>query len=289
MSAPPASVIVRAKDEETTIDRTLASLERQTVRPEILVLDSGSTDRTREIATGRCDRLIDIPGQEFTYGRGLNIGARAASAPIHFSLSAHCFPEADWIERSLEHYERPDVAGTGGQLYFPDGSLLRGPFLQDGAHARSDPWWGFSNHASSWRGSVQERFPFDELMDIAEDREWSWRVLDAGFVIAFDPALWVNPWHRHGRGVVNLYARIKRESRAIASFSPNPPYTVRDCVRKWWRGGPRDRSAAYRRLNYFRWVELAGKRAGQRQERRLGAARVPQASRTGESGASSSA
>ena len=115
MSGPRASVVVRAKDEARDIERTFKVLRRQTVPVEIVVVDSGSTDGTVEIAKRWCDRLIEIPAENFTYGYSANLGAEAASAPFCFSLSAHCAPEGDdWVEHSLRHYAREDVAATNG-------------------------------------------------------------------------------------------------------------------------------------------------------------------------------
>jgi rhamnosyltransferase len=264
--APRATVIVRSKDESRTIERTLSLLRRQTVDPEIVVVDSGSHDGTVGIARRFCDRMIEIPPREFTYGRALNIGARAAKAPIHFAISAHCFPERpDWIERSLAHYERDDVAATNGIQTFADGRPVTEPFYQDAAHARSDPHWGFSNHASSWRASVWQRFPFDEDLAATEDREWSWRVLDAGWVIAFDPALWIDLSHSWRGGAVALYRRRRREATALASFADPRPYRVRDLLREWWSELPRDgHSARFHRLNYRRVAGLLGKYEGLR-------------------------
>ncbi len=272
-----ASVIVRAKDEAKTIKRTLSSLRSQTVNPEIVVVDSGSRDGTLEIARHYCDLLIEIEQGEFSYGRALNIGARAASAPIHFALSAHCWPERDdWIERSLAHYERPEVAGTNGIETFADGRPVTEPFYQDLAHARSDPFWGFSNHASSWRASVWERFPFDEEIAYAEDREWSWRVLDAGWVIVFDPSLWVSIAHSWRGGARDYFHRQRRERAAIAGFAPVPDYGLDDLVEEWWRRLPADgHSKLFHLLNYRRVAGLLGKYAGQRQAAGSGGGRPP--------------
>ena len=124
-----------------------------------MVVDSGSTDGTVEIARRWCDRLIEIPSERFTFGHALNLGAEAASAPIHFAISAHCWPErSDWIERSLQHYEQPEVAATNGARYGPDESPLRDAFYQDAATALAHPLWGFSNHAASWRAAVWRDF-----------------------------------------------------------------------------------------------------------------------------------
>ena len=89
-----ASVIVRTKDKADTVEATFAALRPQTVPVEVVVVDSGSTDGTLEIARRHADRLVEIPAEAFTFGRALNVGAAAATAPVHFALSAHCGPSA---------------------------------------------------------------------------------------------------------------------------------------------------------------------------------------------------
>jgi rhamnosyltransferase len=269
MTAAAATVIVRSKNEERVIERSLSLLRRQTVDIELIVVDSGSRDRTVEIARRYSDQLIELPAEDFTFGYALNVGARNASTPFHFAVSAHCFPERrDWVELSLRHYDREDVAGTVGLRHLPDGSPIGATFYQDARHARANPYWGFSNHASSWRAAVWERFPFDEAIEAAEDKEWALRVLEAGGVIAVDPALWVDYSHVWRSGAVSTYRRQKRCARAIASFAGPSPYSLRDCLREWWSEMPDDRhSPLLHRFDYRRVVGLAGKYAGQRAAR----------------------
>ena len=267
-----ASVIVRCKDEAATIERTLRSVRAQTVDVEIIVVDSGSRDGSLEIARRCCDTLIEIEPAEFSYGRALNLGAKAASAPVHFALSAHCRPErSDWVERSLAHYERPHVAGTNGIQTFADGSPVREPFAQDAAQARSNPFWGFSNHASSWRANVWAQFPFNEQIEAAEDREWSWRVLDAGWVLIFDPKIWVSLEHSWKGGLRNFYYRQRQDRAAIGTFTALPEYGLSELTQEWWRGTPADgHSKLFHRLNPLRMAGLLGKYAGQRQAKASG-------------------
>lgn len=255
-------MIVRARNEERTLELALQSLRRQSVSLELIVVDSGSTDRTPDIARRVADRVIDIPAGSFTYGRALNIGARAATARFHFALSAHCAVErADWIERSLAHYRRDDVAATNG---LQAGEATSAVFYQDAAHARANPYAGFSNHASSWRASVWERFPFDEQLEYAEDKEWALRVLDAGWVIAFDPALDVDLSHVWRGGLVDHYRRRKKAARAIGTFNRLPPYGLRECLQEWWADSDDRRPAWRRRLNPVRTAGLIGKYEGSR-------------------------
>jgi rhamnosyltransferase len=266
---PAASVIVRARNEEAVIGRALEALRKQTVAAEVIVVDSGSADATLEIAARWVDRVIQIPAEEFSYGHALNVGARAANAPIHFALSAHCVPERrDWIELALGHYEDSNVAATHGARYLPDGSPLREAFHQTAEQAHANPHWGFSNHASSWRGEVWAQFPFDERLEAAEDREWVLRVLDAGWVVAVDPRLWVDMSHAWRGGLRNTYLRGKRNARAVAIFAPSAPYRPRDCIREWWSRMPDDLHSPWlHRLDYRRMAGLAGKYMGYRASR----------------------
>lgn len=267
-----ASAIVRSRDSALTIERTLASLRSQTADVEIIIVDSGSSDGTLEIANRLADELIEIPFERFTYGYALNVGAGAAGAPFHFALSSHCAaPRADWVERSLGHYSREDVAATNGYHAFPDGTPMLETFHQTLAHARAHPYWGFSNHASSWRASVWEEHPFDEGLDAAEDREWALRVLGAGWVVAFDPGLVVDMSHAWRGGPRNSYERMLRCARAIGSFTPVPTYGPRQLVREWWSQFPdRRHPAVLYRLDYRRAAGLLGKYAGQRRASRRG-------------------
>jgi hypothetical protein len=196
------------------------------------------------------------------------VGASAASAPVHFALSAHCVaPHPRWIERSLGHYRRPDVAGAGGRRLAIGGRDLHEPFVQDMAHARADPGWGFSNHASSWRASVWAEFPFDEHLRYAEDKEWALRVLNAGWVLVFDAELFVDMSHQWRQGFFQYYRRQRDAAAALASFAEVPPFGLGELVGEWWDGPPDPRPPWRRRLNPQRAAGLLGKWRGQRRAR----------------------
>jgi rhamnosyltransferase len=271
MSGPRASVVVRAKDEARDIERTFKALRRQTVPVEIVVVDSGSTDGTVELARRWCDRLIEIPAESFTYGYSANLGAEAAAAPFHFCLSAHCAPERDdWVERSLRHYAREDVAATNGIQTFPDGRPVEYVFFQDAEHVRAHLLWGFSNHASSWRAEVWREHPFDAGLSSSEDREWALRVTAAGLVIAFDPELWVDLSHQWDGGAFFQYRRKKMETGGLAEFAPMSPYTLGDALDEWWTPPDDRHSALFHRLNYRRAAGILGKYRGLGPTRRRG-------------------
>jgi rhamnosyltransferase len=264
-----ASVIVRAKNQRDLLEQALRSLHAQTIRPEIIVVDSGSTDGALDVAHAHADRVVEIAPQDFSYGGALNQGARAATGDIHFALSSHCRAERpDWIERALAHYADDRVAGTHGCRQLPDRRPLTTTFLQDADHARRHPYWGFSNHASSWRAQVWADHPFDETLDACEDKAWAWSVMDDGWLIAVDPELDITKKHRTRAGVRALYERSEREAHALATVMPLPPRGPASAVKAWWEVPQDGRPALRHRLNYFRMVEAAGRWAGERRARR---------------------
>jgi glycosyltransferase involved in cell wall biosynthesis len=257
---PSASVIVRARDEEARIEAALRSLRSQSIVPQIIVVDSGSTDRTVAIAARYADELVRIEPAEFSFGAALNLGASLADAPVHFALSAHCVAaQPDWIERSLAHYDRPDVAGTGGWE-------IAGPvFVQDHAHALTHPYVGFSNHASSWRAAVWETHRFDERLPTYEDKEWALRVLADGWRIVLDPALAVSRDHVWTSGLGVYLRRTRNEWRVAARVHGLPPYGVRDALGDWWGEDVGEGAAAWRRRgSLMRIAGLGARWAGRR-------------------------
>ena len=64
------------------------------------------------------------------------------------------------------------------------------------------------------------RFPFDESME-REDKEWSWRVLNAGWLIAYDPLLCVSSAHRQWAGCART---TSASSERPASSPPMTPF-----------------------------------------------------------------
>lgn len=258
-----ASVVIRARDEAASIGRTLSLLAAQSAEHEVVVVDSGSTDRTVAIAREHGAQVIEVAS--FTFGGALNTGTEATRAPVVVSLSAHAFPtDPEWLARVAAWFEDATVACAFGETRDAHGDPLAAPVRQDAAMLRAAPHWGYSNGAGAFRRALWEQRPFRADMPGTEDREWSlWAMEAHGAVCVLDPALAVE--HDHSRDSLReCFVRWEREARGYAMFLDLPPYTARDLAREWWSDQGWHRSRARARLDPRRMARLLGKYRGRR-------------------------
>ena len=120
------SVVVITKNEETNIERCLASVAWA---DEIVVVDSGSTDRTAEIARRFTQRVYDEPWRGF--GAQKNLALSYATSDWVLSLDAD-----EWVSESL----REELKAAAGSASFeawrlPRRSSFCGKFLKHSG------WW----------------------------------------------------------------------------------------------------------------------------------------------------
>lgn len=99
------SILIRSKNEETYIGDVLAMIFEQCVGTtfEVVVLDSGSQDRTLEIVRKFNVKIHEMPPEDFTFGYSLNKGISLTSGEIVCCLSAHCVPIHNrWLHELIE-------------------------------------------------------------------------------------------------------------------------------------------------------------------------------------------
>lgn len=265
---PLVSALIRCRDEEAGIGPLLDSLRGQSIgdRAELVVIDSGSRDRTVEEILRRGVEPLRIPAAEFSYGRALNRAAEAAAAEICVAISAHALPpDPGWLERILTAFDDERVACAFGERVGPDLRPLEGPLPQDLAHAERHPFYGYSNSAGGFRRSLWERRPFDEELAASEDKEWALHWLRQGMLVMLDPALAVHHDHRD-EGPVRTFRRARADFSAYRAFRDVEPVSARDVLVEWWRGAHTHRSRIRALGDPRRAAMIAGKYAALRRE-----------------------
>jgi len=234
---PAASIIIRTKNEEALLGETLARVRAQTVLDfEVIVVDSGSTDRTLEIARSFRVEIIEIPAREFTYGRSLNLGSERARGDVLVNLSAHALPLThEWLAHLLGHFADPQVAGAwGGQTADMRGSPSPRVYSQDLAGYLRDVYLGFSNANGAVRRSLWQTRRWREDLPATEDKEWAHWALTSGHRLVFDGRAEV--FHYHQESTIQIWRRAHREHAGYGAFIDLPPISAAEVLREtYWQ------------------------------------------------------
>jgi glycosyltransferase involved in cell wall biosynthesis len=111
------SVIIPTYMEERHIEDCLRSIKNQTFdqdKIESIVVDSNSSDRTRELAKKYADKVINI--KERGVGRGRNVGAKIAKGEILLFLDADSILHERFVEKLMKFYNEKDCVCVSGSL-----------------------------------------------------------------------------------------------------------------------------------------------------------------------------
>lgn len=214
------SVVIRALNEAAHLPTLFDGLAAQTRRPdEVILVDSGSTDRTVEISAAAGAEIVHIAPEDFSFGRSLNVGCAAATGDVFVFVSAHVyFVDQHWLERLVAPLEaHDDVALVYGQQR---GDEERNPFsemeiMRRWFPDRSDPdqKHPFCNNANcAVRASVWKTMPYDEQLTGLEDLAWAKRALEEGHRIWYEADARIV--HVHEEGFAGTRNRYRREAVA---------------------------------------------------------------------------
>ena len=113
------SVVVPVKDGERYLAELLAAVSAQAgdaASLEVLVIDSGSTDRSVEIARAGGATVLEIPPEEFGHGRTRNVGAERTSGELIAFLTQDATPLPGWLAALQEAF---DLDPRVGAVYGP--------------------------------------------------------------------------------------------------------------------------------------------------------------------------
>ena len=185
------SIVIRCLNEEQGIGRLLSGIAAQTVKPDQVVLvDSGSTDGTLEIARRHEVEIHTIDPTEFSFGRSLNKGIAAARGDVVVFASAHVYPVYDtWLEHLTKPFEDSTVALAYGRQVggpttpYSESQIMATWFPADSNPRQEHP---FANNANAAiRRTEWATIPYDEELTGLEDLDWASKALERGAGIAY--------------------------------------------------------------------------------------------------------
>lgn len=221
--ANQVSVVIPTFDAGPGFEELLRRLDAQRgdFELEVVVVDSGSTDGTAELATRYGAAIHRVPKADFDHGATRDLGVSFSSGEYVALTVQDAVPlDEKWLAAMVENLQKdPRVAAVYGRhVPRPDAGVMtralvgnlavadherREQEIQDQAQYRSlSPaqrrrMAAFDNVSSCLRRSVWEEFPFGQA-DFAEDLRWGKKVVEAGYRIVYEPRSVVV--HSHERG-----------------------------------------------------------------------------------------
>jgi len=206
-------VVVPAYNAAETLPSCLAALANQTCPAsdyELIVVDDGSTDGTADIARAAGVQVITQSNAGPAAAR--NRGAAAARGELLLFTDSDCAPTPGWIAALIAAFADPRVAGAkGAYLTHQRGIVPR--FTQLEYQERYDRMAGaetidfIDTYSAAYRRDIfLANRGFDTVFPIAEDQEFSFRLAEKGYRLAFVSEAQV--YHRHNP-TVRAYVRRK--------------------------------------------------------------------------------
>jgi len=177
------SVVIPARNEEKRIGACIDSLRNQTRRPdEIIVVDSGSEDRTGEIARLKGARVIRIEPRP--PGATRNAGWRRARGEVILFADGDTILSRFWVERMLVHLRRNRAVADVRSVLRPKSFFLK--VLQANYKMNYYNYEPFCAWAYT-REMLERTGGFDETLPVSEERELGERLRSIGYDIVFEP------------------------------------------------------------------------------------------------------
>jgi glycosyltransferase involved in cell wall biosynthesis len=247
---PLCSIVIRAFNEEKHIGKLLSGIQLQAYpTKEIILVDSGSSDNTLEIASQYPVKVVQIDSSEFTFGRSLNWGINAASGDLVVIISAHCYPVyPDWLDKLLEPFVDDKIAVSYGKQrggesnHYSEHQFFKTYFPDISQPDQGQPYTHNANAAI--RKSLWEKHPYDEGLTGLEDLAWSSWAKEEGFKIAYVAEAEII--HIHDETYQQVHNRYKREAIAMKQILPESKFSLRNLISMLLRKSIRDISGANR-------------------------------------------
>lgn len=230
------SIVIRSYNEERHIERLLQGIlaQRGVPTPEIILVDSGSTDSTVEIAERYGVRVVGIESGSFTFGGALNTGVRRASGEFIVFASAHVYPRYDnWLAHLVAPFADASVVLSYGKQRgdtvnkFSEHQIFAKWYPERAASPQKSHFCNNANCAI--RKSAWETNPYDETLTGLEDVAWAKKAQERGGWIAYVADAEVI--HVHDETWEQVQNRYRREALALKRIDPHTHFSRVDFIK----------------------------------------------------------
>lgn len=199
-------VLIRFSNSATTLPAVLEALERQTLRPDVILgIASNCNDDSRSIMASHHVSVMEWT-EPYAHSRVLNFGLSHLATDLVLILSSHTVLESpEALEQMIARFTDPKLACVSikwdADPYYSD-SIDWGELQRKGLRFGSI----YSNSMGMIRRELWETLPFDEELPTAEDYVWAVGQLSRGYRCARIALPF--RYQRTGINRDNLFARV---------------------------------------------------------------------------------
>lgn len=278
------SLIIRTYNEQTFLEELLTKSLDQEIEEEVevVIVDSGSTDNTLEIANKFPTNIVHIKKEDFSFGRSLNLGIEAAKGDIVVMISGHCIPyDKQWLKNLVAPIRN-------GKSQYTYGRQIGGPKTKYSENKLFDKYYGakdripqndfFCNNANSALSkSAWEEHSFDEDLTGLEDMDLAKKLFSKS-KRSIGYCSQATVIHHHDETWSQVKTRYEREALALQSIMPEVHLTPFNIAVYFIAGVFYDTIESLKEGRFFscffeiikfRFMQYLGAYLGNRQHRKL--------------------
>jgi len=200
------SVVIRNKNQDKALGFLLKNLRERYVDDvdEIVVIDNLSTDKSEEVTASFNAQFETI--EKFSYGGSANFAAQKATHDIVVIFSAHSYPVShDFFKLIKIAFEKNK--NLAGVRCLHNSNDYKNYINK--VSPKTDPnKAGLIFSGSAFNRLVWKEHPFKEEVATFEDKEWSKRVLEAGYDMELVPSIFNYDIKRNKK---QLFFRFKND------------------------------------------------------------------------------
>jgi len=213
MSEPFISIIVPVYNSEKTIRKCIDSLLKiDYPNYEILIIDDGCTDKTKDILYEYKNRIILIESQHVGPSACRNMAAKRSKGDFLAFTDADCLTDKNWLGELMRGFVSDKVVGVGGTQLSPQDETKFGKSVQ----AFFELTGFLGGYIKSRRSGEITKVPhnpscnvmyrknvfleiggFDEMLWPCEDVDLDYRLKRKGFVFMYNPKAIVYHYRPH--------------------------------------------------------------------------------------------
>ena len=233
------SIVIRTLNEEKYLQKLIDCIKKQKISAqdniEIILVDSGSTDKTLEIEKKNHLKILFIKKEIFSFGRSLNIGCMESSGELLVFISGHCIPiGTDWLlnlcstlRDGSSHYNYGRQEGVDTSYYSEQQHFKKFFPIND----KTNFFNGFfcNNANSAIKKNVWKKYKFNEKITALEDMYLAQQIKRNKMRVSYIPE--ANVKHIHHENFYQIKNRYERESIALKWVIPNLKITFFEFIK----------------------------------------------------------